>query len=86
MWLVCALSIWLLFVLGRVQGPYKFFWLLPYPPWSPRIMAQLVSAAFTMRPLEATALLIVAPLTLLLSGLWLAVRLSSRLRPQGPTL
>ena len=59
------------------RGPWKFFWLLPYPSrWE--VAWHLVRAAFTQRPLEATGLIAVPLLATATTVVWIMARLWRR--------
>ena len=60
------------------SGPYKFFWLLPYPNW--RLVLAAVRGAFRAKPLLATGVLLVPTLAALATFALVGIRLATLAR------
>jgi hypothetical protein len=57
------------------SGPYKLFWLIPYPNW--RLVWAAVVSAFRTKPLLAAALLLVPTLATLATFALVGIRLAT---------
>ena len=54
-------------------GPYRFFWLIPYPNW--RLVSSALVSAFRAKPLLATAGLLIPALAILATVVLVSARL-----------